>query len=646
MHKKIWLYAAFIVSFLFLLASYVPNLYETSISKLLPPDRVMTPAEHMYTYDYNVYLSKIKQGIEGRWNVVDKYDNNPDQKGVFLQMIYLISGKIGGLFGFSPGLTFHLLRTTASVFWVLAIIYINIYFLRRRDVINHVSTIVGVLLSLFAASWPVFYEYQGTTWIGMHMSWWQEMDVLKRISYIPHYTLNYIIVAVLSILLYKSQITNPKKQTNFNIQNSKNKKFFLFENLRIGNYLEIGNWKLEIDANFLLICVILFFSFFIHPSAGLLFLISWVLYHFINAVWFRKYNRYQIAKIVYDTIFLFLVAALPLIYFQYVTSAYPWKSLTDFDKLFRYPVNVKEYILALGPVFFTGILGLITALIKKEQKLLSLVTWILGAFLAIFAFKKFPLQSELRFVQTANHIPLAILTVYFLNELRLKLLSKCKTYSLYTNSKHETRNSKQYQNLNDQNSKRFEHLSLKNSNLFRISDFGFRILIDIFIGGIIFSIILLGIAQSYFSIKSQTDFIHQRVVAGQPLVPYPPQVMYPLKDMYNAFIWLDKNTKNEDIVLSHIYAGNYIPAYSGNFVYLGHNPETPHYDERVRKLESFYSGTLANEDAEKFLKEENIKYVLYGPQEKEKSTEDIKKYPFLKPVFNSYHVTLYSINGD
>ena len=116
--------------------------------------------------------------------------------------------------------------------------------------------------------------------------------------------------------------------------------------------------------------------------------------------------------------------------------------------------------------------------------------------------------------------------------------------------------------------------------------------------------------------------------------------------MYNAFIWLDKNTKNEDIVLSHIYAGNYIPAYSGNFVYLGHNPETPHYDERVRKLESFYSGTLANEDAEKFLKEENIKYVLYGPQEKEKSTEDIKTYPFLKPVFNSYHVTLYSINGD
>ena len=173
--------------------------------------------------------------------------------------------------------------------------------------------------------------------------------------------------------------------------------------------LLVGNW------NFILICFLLFSSFFIHPSSGLLFLISWFIYHLINTVWFKNYNRYQLAKIAYDTVVLFLVASLPLLYFKYATSDYPWKSLIDFDKLYRYPVNVKDYVLALGPVFFTGVLGLILVLIKKEQKCLSFVTWILGAFLAIFAFKKFPLQSELRFVQTANHVPLAILSVYFLS---------------------------------------------------------------------------------------------------------------------------------------------------------------------------------------------------------------------------------------
>ena len=46
------------------------------------------------------------------------------------------------------------------------------------------------------------------------------------------------------------------------------------------------------------------------------------------------------------------------------------------------------------------------------------------------------------------------------------------------NSKYEARNSKQYLNSNEENSKRFEHL-----NLFRISDFGFRILfIGLFCG--------------------------------------------------------------------------------------------------------------------------------------------------------------------
>ena len=44
----------------------------------------------------------------------------------------------------------------------------------------------------------------------------------------------------------------------------------------------------------------------------------------------------------------------------------------------------------------------------------------------------------------------------------------------FTNPNIEYRNSKQYQNTNDQNSKHFEHLDLENSNLFRASDFGFR----------------------------------------------------------------------------------------------------------------------------------------------------------------------------
>src|SRR3989344_6683715 len=287
MKNTYWLTLIIIISYSFLLISYFPNLYEASLVDLLPENRQMVWGEHIYTYDYNVYLSKIRQGIEGRWNVVDKFVNNPQQNGVFLQMLYLLSGKIGGLLRLTPPLIFHLLRTVLSFFWIWTIIYLNIFFLKKPRYI-----FLGVLFSLLAASFPVFYRYNNQLWIGNYMAWWTEMDVLKRISYIPHYTLNYIIISILTLLLSKQLTIN----------------------------------------NFRTICVILFFSFFIHPSAGLLFLISWVLYHFINSVWFRKYNRYRIVKIAYDTIILFLVASLPLIYFQYVTSDYPWKSLVDFDK--------------------------------------------------------------------------------------------------------------------------------------------------------------------------------------------------------------------------------------------------------------------------------------------------------------------------
>lgn len=576
MRSQVWLTIILVISFGFLLLSYIPNLYEASVVNLLPGDRTMLWGEHIYTYDYNVYLSKIRQGMERRWSVVDKYDNNPNQKGVFLQMLYLFSGKIGGIIHLTPTLTFHLLRTVVSFLWIFTIIYINIYFLRGRDVINHVSIIIGILLSLLAASFPVFYRFNNEWWVGMHMSWWQEMDVLKRISYIPHYTLNYIIIAILSVLLSKSQIpASPAGRPNSNNQTNPN-------------------------ANFLKICILLFFSFFIHPSAGILFLFSWIIYHLIVTTLMRPHQTGYFLRIILFTFILFIVVALPLLYIRFVTSQYPWKSLIEFDKTNPLPFNLKEYILALGPIFFTGILGSIVVLTKKNLKLLPLVTWILGVLIGIVIFQKIRLQSEVRFVQTANHIPLAILSVYFFRQ----ILSFCR--------------------------ERFQTIPY--------------VIIKFITVITVIMTVLLGLTQTYFSIKAQTDFIHQRAVASQPLVPYPSQVMYPLKDFMKAIEWLEKNTSRKDVVLAKITAGNYVPAYSGNFVYLGHNPETPDFWNREAKLNQFFTGTMTKQEAYEFIKEARINYIFYGPQEKDKAVEDIKKYSFLRKVFNSTYVTLYRVD--
>ncbi len=546
--KKSFLFVL-LFSFAFLLISFIPDIYEASLANKVPSDRVMVWGEHIYTYDFNVYLSKIRQGEEGRWSIIDKYDNNLKQKGVFLQMFYLLTGKAGALLNLSPTLAYQLVRVIVSVFWVLMIVYFNIYWLKKP-----VLYIPGVVLSLLASSWPIISRLEGQFWVRSYMAWWQEMDVVKRVSFIPHDTLNYIACVALTWLFYL-------------FVRSKNKKYFVA------------------------LASVLFFSLFINPSAGLLFLFSWGLYHLIKLI-YRDYNQSQFFSVAIESLILIGVALIPLLYIRLVTSGYPWKALTDFDQYHRFPFSIGEYLQVLGPVVITGSLGIILVLVEKEERFLPLATWVLGAFLSMFLFKYFPYQSGLRFVQTANHLPLAILTIHFADQLIKKFKNTFLNFFIY-----------------------------------------------FFVG----AAIIIGAVQTYYSLQGQLHFIRQRAFATYPLVPYPSQVMHPLVDFYGGLKWLEANTPRDTVVLSKITAGSYIPAYSGNFVYLGHSGETPHYDERVPQVDRFFSGVMIEADAYRFLKEANINFVFYGPQEKENATEDINRYPFLKLVFNQPLVKVYEV---
>ena len=541
----------FVIVFIFfmLFLSFIPNLYEELVTNLLPPDRTMIWGEHSYTYDYNVYLSKIRQGLEGRSSVVDKYDNTQDQKGIFLVMIYLIAGKIASIFKqLTPTFTYHLLRVFTSVFWISVIIFLNMHYLKKISLIN-----LGVTLSLLTASFPVFYRFDDQQWITFYMNWWQELDILKRISFIPHDTLNYIFISIFTILLGLVD---------------KNKKYFI------------------------ILCVLLFFSVFIQPSSAILFVISWTLFNLFKYFWLKSLTSDLIAEKIKQTFLILIAISIPLLYIKSVTSSYPWKSLMDFHENNMLVFNVKDYILALGPLFFTGIAGGLLVVYKKKQELLGLVTWIFGVFIAIVLFKFFPYQS-LRFIQTANHIPLAILSTYLFYELWKKAKLR---------------------------------------------------VIKFIIIMVVITVIINGLAQAFFSIKSQTQFINQRARATLPLVPYPPQVMYPLNDFYNGLKWLETNTDHQTVVLAKITASNYIPAYSGNFVYVGHIAETPHFNERIKKADEFFSGIWEEKQAFNFLKTENIDYIFYGPQEKEGAVKDINVYTFLKANYQSPLVIIYKEN--
>jgi len=529
-------------SFFLLFSSFYPTVYEAfQAHNLGDYRRVMLWGEHNYTYDYNVYLAKMRQGAEGRWTVVSKYTYEFHQ-GSLLQELYLLSGKVGGWLRLSPAISYHCLRIFLAVGFLLAVYWLISFFVKDSS-----QRKIAFLLALFSGSLPRFAYYREDWHPALYMDWWQEMDVIKRATYVPHYLLGHILTVVVLLFLLQSKIF-----------------LAMLAGLIAG---------------------------FVHPPSLMIVWGIWGLWvaYKIGQKLIRNKNG-GAAKCMVALILLTLVVFISLLYISQVTSVYPWKSLTDFDRAHPLPFRFKEYFLALGITFPLGIMGMVVVLRRKKEKYLPLVFWVVAAFLAIFIFKQIPFQSEVRFIQIAVHLPLAVLS----------------TISLVT-----------------------------------ISDWLKKRTKIVVLNWLVVTILLLSLPGIYASLRSQVQFINQRVAAVLPLVPHPSQVMYPLKDWWQAIKWLEENTEREEVVLSAITAGNYIPAYSGNTVYLGHTSETVFYDQKKFLVYRFFSGEMTSEEARDFLNQGRINYIFLGPQEKDLG--QFQPFPFLEEVFQNNFVIIYKV---
>ncbi|MEK9143009.1 MAG: hypothetical protein AAB481_00045, partial [Patescibacteria group bacterium] len=77
----------------FLLSSLAPMFYEISHRDRLPPIREFELV-HNFPTDFNFYLSRIRQGIEGNLTVREQYTSEPHQ-GSFIHVFYLFLGWLG-----------------------------------------------------------------------------------------------------------------------------------------------------------------------------------------------------------------------------------------------------------------------------------------------------------------------------------------------------------------------------------------------------------------------------------------------------------------------------------------------------------------------------------------------------------------------
>lgn len=118
---------------------------------------------------------------------------------------------------------------------------------------------------------------------------------------------------------------------------------------------------------------------------------------------------------------------------------------------------------------------------------------------------------------------------------------------------------------------------------------------------------------------------------------------YLYNDEIAAMEWLDENALAQDVVLSSLAVGQYIPAYSGKHAFLAHWAQTLDYFQKEAMVEAFYTGDTTEAVRLNILERYRVEYVFWGPAERSVGDFDPTQASFLEPVFTSELVKIFRV---
>jgi hypothetical protein len=573
-----------------------PTWYEVEHRNDIKSNRSFELVHNFYT-DYNFYLSRIRQGLEGNLTVHEKYTSE-SHKGSFIHIMYLAMGWVGRFVRVPwdrTGDIYHMARIILAMTLLLITAEIA-----KRSFSSWWWKIIAFLFAVTASSWPIFVTMDdGAFRFGGYMPWWSVMDSLQRITFIPHLLAGQALLA-----------------------------FILFEASNMKVMMRHGNW--------IFLGVMAFILGIIFPP-GLIFIVAgmgaMIVVEFFYD--FRKISKKNILSWLFTHIvgrmMIGIIASPSLIYLQLMTSFFPWKQLALADIQRPLPFKYIEYLQAMGPILPVGLIGLVLAMFKKSREMLMTVAWVLAWIICLIVFNFIPAQSPLRFSEMIPHVPLGILSAYLFYVL-YKQITKDTSVLLYIKSHSKIGIKFLYQTGIILKPKILPYSQVKHNILATV-------LLIIPVG-----YICLNIAYMHSSWLWQRDFVDHKMTAEYPLVPTGSYVMYPLTDFLSAIRFIQDHTSRDTIILSDTTAGNYIPVYSGNYVYVGHD-NTVNSDEKKMFVSAFYNGKMPIEQALDWLNRENLHYVFFGPQEHEDGgIFDLSAtYSFLEPIYQGDYVTVYHV---
>jgi len=114
-------------------------------------------------------------------------------------------------------------------------------------------------------------------------------------------------------------------------------------------------------------------------------------------------------------------------------------------------------------------------------------------------------------------------------------------------------------------------------------------------------------------------------------------------DEIAALAWLETNAQPDDVVLSSLTIGQYVPAFTGTHAFLAHWAQTVDFYTKEDMVQAFFGPKAGPARRQEVLARYSVDYVIYGPAEQQLGNYDVNTASFLQQVYTSPQVKVYKV---
>jgi hypothetical protein len=120
---------------------------------------------------------------------------------------------------------------------------------------------------------------------------------------------------------------------------------------------------------------------------------------------------------------------------------------------------------------------------------------------------------------------------------------------------------------------------------------------------------------------------------------------YLYKDEIAAFAWLEDNAQPDDVVLSSLTIGQYIPAMTGTHAFLAHWAQTLDFFGKSEMVHEFFAQTTMDDRRQQIAQTYHVRYVFYSAAEQALGKYAPESSSFLKLVFSRPGAKIYAVQN-